>query len=357
MPEGDTVFRQAAVLHAALGGKVLTASDFRVPSYATVDLSGRTVQRVIARGKHLLMQFGDLTVHSHLKMEGTWHVYPRDAQGGRPQWRRPAHTARCVLRTQDHEAVGFSLGELDIFSPTEEQERLGHLGPDLLGPDWDPAEATRRLLSAPQRSIGVALLDQRNLAGVGNVFRSEICFLAGILPTRPVAEVANLARVIELSEKLLHREPAADPPMHHRQPHGRSAVLGLRARRQALYALRHPAAQERARRAGAAQGRRGGPGDLLLPVLPELNTPGRLRGPVVRYSGSPEFRPVRSRRVENVVNAMSRASSISMSPSRSAQCENAVSKQVSAACTSTRARRSLQPAGPSTAGTSVGIRD
>ena len=203
MPEGDTVFRQAAVLHAALGGRVLTASDFRVPSYATVDLSGRTVQRVIARGKHLLMQFGDLTVHSHLKMEGTWHVYLRDAQGGRPQWRRPAHTARCVLRTQDHEAVGFSLGELDIFSPAEERERLGHLGPDLLGPDWDPAEATRRLLSAPQRSIGVALLDQRNLAGVGNVFRSEICFLAGILPTRPVAEVANLARVIELSGKLL----------------------------------------------------------------------------------------------------------------------------------------------------------
>ncbi|GAA1103667.1 Fpg/Nei family DNA glycosylase [Nesterenkonia jeotgali] len=203
MPEGDTVFRQAAVLHAALGGKVLTSSDFRVPSYATVDLSGRTVERVIARGKHLLMQFGDLTVQSHLKMEGTWHVYPRDEQGGRPRWRRPAHTARCVLRTQDQEAVGFSLGELSVLSPAEEAERLAHLGPDLLGPDWDAAEATRRLFSAPQRSIGVALLDQRNLAGVGNVFRSEICFLAGILPTRPVEEVANLARVIELSEKLL----------------------------------------------------------------------------------------------------------------------------------------------------------
>lgn len=203
MPEGDTVFRQAAVLHAALGGKVLTASDFRVPKYATVDLSGRTVEQVIARGKHLLMRVGDLTVHSHLKMEGTWHVYPRDAAGARPRWRRPAHTARCVLRTQDQEAVGFSLGELNILSSAEEKEKLAHLGPDLLGPDWDPAEATRRLLSAPQRSIGVALLDQSNLAGVGNVFRSEICFLAGVLPSRPVAEVANLARVIELSEKLL----------------------------------------------------------------------------------------------------------------------------------------------------------
>lgn len=203
MPEGDTVFRQAAVLHAALAGKVLTGSDFRVPKYATVDLSGRTVERVIARGKHLLMQFGDLSVQSHLKMEGTWHVYPRDAQGGKPQWRRAAHTARCVLRTQDQEAVGFSLGELNVLSPAEEQEKLAHLGPDLLGPDWDAAEATRRLLAEPQRSIGVALLDQGNLAGVGNVFRSEICFLAGILPSRPVGEVKNLARVIELSEKLL----------------------------------------------------------------------------------------------------------------------------------------------------------
>ncbi|MCH8562637.1 Fpg/Nei family DNA glycosylase [Nesterenkonia sp. YGD6] len=203
MPEGDTVFRQAAVLHAALAGEVLTASDFRVPKYATVDLSGRTVERVIARGKHLLMQFGDLTVQSHLKMEGTWHVYPRDAQGARPRWRRPAHTARCVLRTHDQEAVGFSLGELSISSPAEAQEKLAHLGPDLLGPDWDSTEASRRLLSAPRRSIGVALLDQSNLAGIGNVFRSEICFLAGILPSRPVSEVADLARVIELSEKLL----------------------------------------------------------------------------------------------------------------------------------------------------------
>jgi len=203
VPEGDTVFRQAAVLHAALAGKELISSDFRVPTYATVDLSGRVVERVIARGKHLLMQFEGLSVQSHLKMEGTWHVYARGSQGARPQWRRPAHTARCILRTEDQEAVGFSLGELHVLSPEEEQEKFAHLGPDLLGPDWDAAEAKRRLLESSQRSIGVALLDQRNLAGVGNVFRSEICFLAGILPTRPVAEVANLDRVITLSEKLL----------------------------------------------------------------------------------------------------------------------------------------------------------
>ncbi|MGJ9425649.1 DNA-formamidopyrimidine glycosylase family protein [Nesterenkonia halotolerans] len=202
MPEGDTVFRQAAVLHAALAGRELISSDFRVPTYATVDLSGRVVERVIARGKHLLMQFGDVSVQSHLKMEGTWHVYSRES-GGRVQWRRPAHTARCVLRTAEHEAVGFSLGELHVLSPAEEEDKLAHLGPDLLGPDWDAAEVARRLLAAPQRSIGVALLDQRNLAGVGNVFRSEICFLAGVLPSRPVAEVPDLGRIIQLSEKLL----------------------------------------------------------------------------------------------------------------------------------------------------------
>ncbi|GAA1146984.1 Fpg/Nei family DNA glycosylase [Nesterenkonia lutea] len=223
MPEGDTVFRQAAVLHGALAGRELLTSDFRVPAYATVDLSGRAVERVIARGKHLLIEFGDVTVQSHLKMEGTWHVYARDSHGGRVQWRRPAHTARCVLRTAQHEAVGFSLGELHVLTPAEEREKLAHLGPDPLGPDWDADEAARRLLASPRRSIGVALLDQRNLAGVGNVFRSEICFLAGVLPSRPVADVPDLARVIRLSEKLLQvnrlrsrrcttGDPAAGPP-------------------------------------------------------------------------------------------------------------------------------------------------
>lgn len=212
MPEGDTVYRQAAALRSALAGQQLVTSDFRVPRYATVDLSGETVDSVGSRGKHLLIRAGGLTIQSHLRMEGTWHVYARESGvGGRsgsfPRWRRTAHTARCVLTTADRQAVGFSLGELHVMRESEEAAFLAHLGPDLLGPDWDPDEAYRRLTSEPDRSIGVALLDQRNLAGVGNVFRSEICFLAGVHPGLSVAEVeagaGTVHRVLDLSQRLL----------------------------------------------------------------------------------------------------------------------------------------------------------
>lgn len=194
MPEGDTVYRQAAALSTALTSELLVSSDFRVPDYATLDLSGEPVESVVARGKYLLMRVGELSIQSHLRMEGTWHVYARGAQeGGQagrfPRWRRPAHTARCILTTEDHQAVGFSLGELHVLPRAEEAAALSHLGPDLLGPDWDAEEARRRLLHDQQRSIGVALLDQRNLAGIGNVFRSEICFLARVHPAVPVGEL------------------------------------------------------------------------------------------------------------------------------------------------------------------------
>lgn len=194
MPEGDTVYRQAAALSTALAGELLLSSDFRVPDYATLDLSGEPVESVVARGKHLLMRVGKLSIQSHLRMEGSWHVYTRAAQDGEPagrfpRWRRPAHTARCILTTQDHQAVGFSLGELRVLPREEEAAALNYLGPDPLGPDWDVDEARRRLLHDQQRSIGVALLDQRNLAGIGNVLRSEICFLARVHPAVPVGEL------------------------------------------------------------------------------------------------------------------------------------------------------------------------
>ena len=105
MPEGDTVWRTARRLHDALAGRALTRSDFRVPQWATLDLSGVTVDEAVSRGKHLFVRAGDVSLHTHLKMEGAWHVYP---PGGR--WRRPAHTARVVLENADHQAVGFSLG-------------------------------------------------------------------------------------------------------------------------------------------------------------------------------------------------------------------------------------------------------
>lgn len=198
MPEGDTVYRAAHRLHAALAGKELTRSDFRVPAFATLDLVGRTVDEVVPRGKHLLHRIGDLTVHSHLKMEGRWDVY---APGER--WRRPSHQARVVLDAADVSTVGFTLGILEVVPREQEPEVVGYLGPDLLGADWDADLALANLTRDPDRPIGLALLDQRVLAGLGNVYRAELCFLRGVLPTRPVGQVADPARVIALASRLI----------------------------------------------------------------------------------------------------------------------------------------------------------
>ena len=132
MPEGDTVYRAAQQLDAGLSGQVLTRSDFRIPSLATKDLSGATVTETVSRGKHLLTRFDNgVTLHTHLKMEGHWAVHPVGTR-----WRRPAHTARVVLRTTTTEAVGFSV-VMDLVRTEKEDELVDHLGPDLLGPDWD----------------------------------------------------------------------------------------------------------------------------------------------------------------------------------------------------------------------------
>lgn len=186
MPEGDTVLQAARRLHDALAGKVLTRSDFRVPRYATVDLTGRTVLNVTPRGKHLLARVeGGLTVHSHLRMDGSWKVF---APGQR--WSGgPAHQIRAVLATADRTAVGYRLPVLEILRTADEQRAVGHLGPDLLGPDWDPARALDNLRADPARPIGEALLDQRNLAGIGNVYKSELCFLLGVTPWLPVGDL------------------------------------------------------------------------------------------------------------------------------------------------------------------------
>src|SRR4051795_7423369 len=197
MPEGDTVYQAARRLQRALAGRILTATDFRVPAYATVDLSGQRMDEVLSRGKHLLMRVGDHTIHSHLKMEGSCEVYPPDGR-----WRHPGYQARAVLRTADAQAVGFQLGVLEILPRDREDEAVGHLGPDLLGPDWDADEALRRLSAHPEAPVAVALLDQRNLAGLGNVYANELCFLRGMLPTRPAGE-ADLAAAVALGHRLI----------------------------------------------------------------------------------------------------------------------------------------------------------
>lgn len=197
MPEGDTVYKSATLQHAALAGKVLTGFELRVPKFATSDLTGETVHEVIARGKHLLHRIGDFTLHTHLKMEGGWRAYAP----GQP-WKRPAYQARAVLTTDDVVAVGFELGITELIRREDEDTVVGHLGPDLLGPDWDAAAAVERLASHPEDAIFVAALDQRNLAGIGNVYANELCFLRGVLPTRPVAEV-DLPPFVDLAERML----------------------------------------------------------------------------------------------------------------------------------------------------------
>ena len=203
MPEGDTAYLACRRMDAALAGHRLTRSDLRVPRHATADLSGRRVEGVVARGKHLLHRIeGGLTLHTHLDMEGAWHLYrPGD------RWRRPAFQARVVLATETYEAVGFSLGTVDLVATEREHEIVGHLGPDLLGDDWDPDEAARRLAADPNTAIGEALLDQRLMAGLGNVYRSEVCYLAGISPETPVGG-CDLDHVVALSKRLIEANRA-----------------------------------------------------------------------------------------------------------------------------------------------------
>jgi len=187
MPEGDTVFRTAKRLEEALVGSEVARFDLRVPRFATVDLTGQPIIASIPRGKHLLLRIGDTTLHSHLRMDGAWLTY-RSGE----KWRHPAFKVRAIVGTADRDAVGIDLAEIEVVPTRDEQDLVGHLGPDPLGPDWDAAEAARRL-SADTRAIHVALLDQRSVAGFGNEYAAELLFLRGILPTTPTPEVDVVA--------------------------------------------------------------------------------------------------------------------------------------------------------------------
>ena len=198
MPEGDVVWRAARQLDEALTGRSLTRTDFRVPRFATADLTGRVVCETVSRGKHLLTRVeGGLSIHTHLRMDGSWRIRPA---GGYPP---RDHRVRLVLANDAWQAVGYLLGVVELLPAGQEEKVVGHLGPDLLGPDWDPAEAVRRLGSDPARPVGDALLDQRNLAGVGNFFLTEMLFLRGVSPWRSVGQVEDLDALVELGQRLL----------------------------------------------------------------------------------------------------------------------------------------------------------
>lgn len=196
MPEGDTIYRLAGRLRSVLGGTTLRRSDFRVPALATVELAGQRMTDVRSRGKHLLMDLSDgRSIHSHLGMDGAWDSYDAGAR-----WRRPGFRARAVLVTDTRQIVGFDLPVLELLADAD--AALSYLGPDLLGPDWDAAQAVSRIAGQPKTTVGGALLDQRLMAGVGNVYRSEVCFLRGVLPTRPVSEV-DVEPMVALCRRLL----------------------------------------------------------------------------------------------------------------------------------------------------------
>src|SRR3954452_17658008 len=207
MPEGDTVWNTAHMLRNALAGSLIRHSDFRVPTLATVDLTGWTVRECVSRGKHLLLRVADrecLTVHSHLRMDGAWRIFaPGEAWRG-----RQSNGIRVVLRSASAVAVGYHLHDLAIV-PTEDEEKfVGHLGPDLLGTPgepggWDQAEAARRMASGPTRLIGEALVDQSNLAGIGNLYKCELLFLRGLWPWTPVWQVDTLPALLTLAHRVL----------------------------------------------------------------------------------------------------------------------------------------------------------
>ncbi|HEX5407482.1 MAG TPA: DNA-formamidopyrimidine glycosylase family protein [Pseudonocardiaceae bacterium] len=206
MPEGDTVFLAGKRMDEALAGALLTKGELRHPRLVETTLTGRTVLGVRSVGKHLFTRFDDgVSLHTHFKMDGAWHLYrPAD------RWRGRSHDVRAVLVTERWTAVGFRLHDMALVRTDAEHQLVGHLGPDLLADGWDDtmaAEAARRLAGQGPRELGDALAEQRVMAGVGNLYKAEVCFLLGVTPWTPVAELPDgtVAKAVELSHKLLYR--------------------------------------------------------------------------------------------------------------------------------------------------------
>lgn len=192
MPEGDTIWRTARTLRGVLAGQAVTGFRSPLPAVAATarqfQLVGQRVEKVESNGKHLLIRFsGGLALHTHLRMTGSWCVY----RHGTP-WRRSGRAARVVLETADAVAVCFYAPVVELWPPGGRGRgcpALQRLGPDLLAPDFDSDEAVRRLRERHDMQIGVALMDQTALAGIGNVYKSEILFLCGVHPFQSVGEL------------------------------------------------------------------------------------------------------------------------------------------------------------------------
>jgi endonuclease-8 len=202
--EGDTILRAARRIGRALEGERIEAGapNPRGRAAGVERLDGRVLDRASARGKHLLLGFGDLVLHSHLGMSGAWHVYERDAT-----WRKPPGAAWAVLRGERAEAVQFAGPTLRVLraDAVRRDPLLSRLGPDILAPGFDAASVVGSLLRAPDRPVADALLDQALVAGIGNIFKSEACFAARQDPWQPIADLpeGQLRRVVQAAHELM----------------------------------------------------------------------------------------------------------------------------------------------------------
>jgi endonuclease-8 len=207
MPEGDSIFRAARTLHRALAGKQVTVFESALPALTRIHddspVTGRTIERVNAAGKHLLMHFsGDLVLRTHMRMNGSWHIYRRGEK-----WRRSRRDMRIVIATTDFEAVGFSIPVAEFTSARTlgTHRELRALGPDVLSEDFDAGAALDRLRQRATTAIAEALLNQRVLAGLGNVYKSEVLFMCHVNPFALVRDLddAALAAIIETGRRVL----------------------------------------------------------------------------------------------------------------------------------------------------------
>ncbi len=211
MPEGDTIYRSARALDKALRGKTVTGFETALAQLASVDdnepVAGRTIEKIEARGKWLLMYFsGDLILTTHMLMSGSWHIYRAGER-----WRGPRRAMRAVIRTADFEAVAFNVPVAKFFTERTlaRNSAIPKLGPDLLGPEAAESQARARMLenirARGEEEVANVLLNQRVMAGLGNVYKVEVCFLCGVHPFRKVSSLspAEMECILDQSRRLL----------------------------------------------------------------------------------------------------------------------------------------------------------
>ena len=275
MPEGDTIFRAARSLHKVLAGHVVTRFD---TAYAHLDrvnvdtpIAGRIVEKCESAGKHLLIRFsGDLILRTHMRMNGSWHLY----RHGERWWRGP-HAMRVRIDTADWVAVAFNVPVAEFVTPRQLETRdpVAQLGPDLLGVEFDRDEAIRRIVASAARPIAMTLLDQRVVAGIGNVYKSEVLFLSGVHPEMPSSAVPLpvLEAMMDIARRLLRdnvvegTSPQIQTYRNLRQlsvgRRARREPVGLRPPRQAVPKMRDADRDEEDGPRGAV--------DILVPDLPD----------------------------------------------------------------------------------------